>query len=345
MTDTKTVLPASTGKTIQVLAFHPIFPNTILWVHNIQEKVSAFIKRYDGKPKPSGWGNGGGGLESNELELLAKYDPEHPLFSYQLADEDKTIIACGLRELRDESGYYDINIDIPEDGQYRLLTYTYRDERGNEEHQVITLGGGLQSLSRRPIVETNEIDIVDWFDVTQSLPEQFFDQVKRPERPYWSHVRRTLLGIQQLDYRKRDEFGDRYAMLRDRVHPSWRFVFPIGKGDERFPKNGYPMPPAKWYELFEEMVKEKIEMVDRDFIFNKFSNAIIEACEREQYLDQSAVISSTPAEKVDDASVPVDDSEDAGLPVPLQVLKEENELWMRHHNEEWREWSERAYGI
>ena len=58
------------GITVQPLMLHHQIPTCIGRVHNILEKEPTTLAQYDYKPKPAGWGNGGGGLEPDDLDKL-----------------------------------------------------------------------------------------------------------------------------------------------------------------------------------------------------------------------------------------------------------------------------------
>ncbi len=333
------------SKTVQVIAFHPNSLGSILWVHNLADKKPKYIPRYYGQAKPSGWGNGGGGLEPNELELLEQREQTHPAVAktlrnskgfQRLSNHEKAIVLCGLRELADESGYSDLSIEIPpDDDQYRLLTYTFpaNPETGDEMHQVITLCGHVNSFVRGPIIEANEIDMVNWLDISLSLPFLFSDKDVWPDRPYWSHVRRVVLGIQQIDRNNNDIPPNRYSRsLENKMHPFWRLVFPVGKSDPRFPHRGYQITPLRWYELFEWMSQNQVDMVDLDFIYERFQEDIEKDCCALEPHD----VHQTAAENPESVSE---------INIPAQVIKEENELWEKEHDAQWREWAEREFGV
>ena len=326
------------GTTVQVITFHPFHPTSILLVHNMLEDAvpgMPFISMYNGKVKPAGWGNGGGGMEKDELEKLMAREPRNPILtdpSFATID-DKMVAACGLRELQDESGYRKAEIRMP-DGGVKLLEYFLPNG-----HRVVTIWGEVKSLVYEPIVEFNEVDIADWFDLSVSLPNLFRNRNKRPGLPYWSHVRRILIGISRIDghYRRN---GEPWRCVGSRIHPSWRLVFSVGAGDPRFPRRGYRIYYKDWYSLIEEMIDNKVEMLNNDAIYCRFKEKIDLAVLEEN--KETRVEATTEEEKTEPVAVSGNDDDNWGdsvseLEIPAEIAAREDE--------EWRIWMEKELGL
>lgn len=328
------------GMTVQVLALHPYQPNIIRWAHNLLEDKPSDIPRYEGKGKPSGWGNAGGGLEKRlynpilnrhfegELDYLSFRYPHHPLLmDGSLSEEDKTVLACGLREFVDETGYVDIDIITEYRNEYDrpfLLDYLYKDN----DHRVVTIWGQLRSFKVQNIVESYEIDRTDWFDTSSSLFKQFFNRLTHPDRPYWSHVRRTLLALLRINRHQRQDHDNHNDFIR-LIHPSWWTVFQVGRGDPRFPVRGYKISPADWYKLFDYAVENRIDMPDQEYIYRLFRNEIEEQkrleeleFEKEEVEEVAETIPAPDlAESVDSTS----------YPTPQEIASKEDEeycMWL-----------------
>lgn len=277
MTTEKPPAPSTLNTTVQVVARHPFWETSVLWVYNLEEKGPVpYIPKYQGKAKPAGWGNGGGGVEPDELEKLRKIDPENPIFNtHFVSEEDRIFAACGLREFKDESGYCEIDIVTwpdpanEEREQVRLLEYIDPDTG----HRIVTLWGEVRSLVKGPIYEREEIERSEWFDLQMSIAANFRDRRERPGRPYWSHIRRTAQAFARIDnyYRK---IGEPRRCVGRLIHPSWRTVFRVGRRDKRFPHVGYPISPEDWYKLAEHIIDEGIEDPDNDLIYEMFSDKI-----------------------------------------------------------------------
>ena len=342
-------------RTVQVLAFHPIDRTFTLWVHNLLEPITTYIPRYGNTTKPPGWGHGGGGQEPNEIERLRERDPLHPILANKnISEEDRAIAACGLREFRDESGYQDISIvTIPcssESGEkapatvclYSHRLYDYLEDGAKTTHEIVTLWGEVESLARRPIQEIDEVDKSEWLDISKPLSEIFRDRVSLPGFPYWSHVRRTVIGLQRIDW-WRCFFDEPERCISHLVHPSWRLVFPVGVGDPRFPKYGFRISPSQWYYLFEMMVQEQIAVVGANILYELFKEDIERVVEQEHLRDERPEVASLKTPEPTD-STDSDEGYDSplldkysGEPAPEELL--------RQQDEEYRIWMERELGI
>lgn len=319
------------GITVQVVAIHPFLATSVLWVHNLLEKNGTNIPKYRGAPKPAGWGNGGGGLEPDELEKLQKRHPGHPiLINPRLSEKEKTIAACGLRELTDESGFDDVSIVTTPHGpgnRERVSLLEYRDP--DTGHRVITVWGVVNSLTKHPLREKEEVDMSKWFDIQISLPELFSDQRETPGLPYWTHVRRTVGIISKIDQYYR-EIGEPRECIGRLIHPSWRSVFRVGRRDKRFPVEGYLIPPQKWYALMHYLIDEKREMADYDLIYERFKDDVDKKREEEAKMLEEE--NSTEV-----VSIETEGSEDrTGIKVNEEIIKQEDD--------EYRIWWERVSG-
>ncbi len=314
------------GTTVQVLAPHPDDPMGFMWVHNILEQEPSNLAQFDHKPKPPGWGNGGGGLEKDDLETLAKFVPNHRIFTdNSLSDDERLAVAGGIREFICESGYRDIDIRTDYTDIF-LYNYRYRDwvdKRGRVHlggHRKITLWGQLNSLKTHKIIEDHEIDRTAWFDLSESLFGQFFNRLERPDRPYWSHVRAVLYGMLSI-YRYTRDNTDGYVLnVPRRIHSSWRSVSQIGKGDDRFPDEGYRLSPEQWYHLFNTAVEKKMEAVSNDFLWELFGEEI--GRERSP-VDENTKEAKQPTSEVEGS----EDSD--GVPTVEEMRKQEDEEYAR----------------
>lgn len=340
------------SRTVQVLALHPLYPTWTLWVHNLPESIAVYILRYGNTVKPPGWGLAGGGQEPHEVEKLRGRDPNHPILANpHISEEDRAIAACGLREFRDESGYEDILIrTMPlhksassgPSATVRLYDYRMKDRwpDGSETtHEIVLLWGEVESLAHRPIQELDEVDKSEWFDVSRPLCEIFRDRAATPGFPYWSHVRRTIIGIQRIDWWRRF-FNEEEKSLSRLIHPSWRLVFPVGRGDDRYPRNGFRIPPAKWYYLVEMMIQEQMETVGANFIYELFREDIELAvelermCEERERPPQAKMAPETAAETEEEEVV----ADELGGETNRQTL-------LRRQDEEYRVWMERELRV
>lgn len=322
------------GITVQVLARHRDIPTSIGWAHNLLEKEPTNLARYDFKPKPAGWGNSGGGLEPTDLEKLAKLFPGHSILTGPALSEDqRIIIAGGIREFLSETGYRDFNIITDYPGVF-LDEYKYRDwvdingvvHPGG--HRKITLWGEVHNFRvyENDWIEKHEVDRTDWFDTAESLPAQFFNPLTRPDRPYWSHVRPSLIGLLRIYGYLRANSDEFVPNIPDRIHPSWWYIFKIGSGDSRFPAGGYKLSPKEWYKLFDFMVAKRLEEVDNDFLFDFFRDSLNKAIrEEEENLENQ--MSQNNSEKLTQA---VEDSEDCeGIPTVEEMRRKEDEEYAR----------------
>lgn len=274
---------SNSGITVQVLAFNPWEPDKILMVRNLPEKNAPFIHPKfcdrNGNPigKPPGWGMAGGGLEPNELELLTSADPACWILTEpDTTDEERLILACGYREFRDESGY-DLEIHRgPRDG-WAVLEQKDRDTG----HRLIVLHGRVPSLvSVRPVVEVNEIDRVDWIDIREPLSELFAGKNpkgKRPLFPYFSHLRKIQLAAKLID-----KYSESRHKILDRIHFSWRMVFPLGAGDPRFPIHGFQIPSNHFYPILDFMIQRKMETISLDWLSILYQDLLERLLEREE---------------------------------------------------------------
>lgn len=314
------------GITVQVLAFHPFTYTSILLVHNLLEAEITPIEMYGFTAKPPGWGNGGGGMEPDELERLKHRDPKNWILTDpDLTDEERMVAACGLREFVDEGGYHELSLlrSPSPRGDFSLFEQLYPGG-----HRKIILWGEVESLARRPIYEVSEIDQVEWFDLEKPLPRQFdgtgeiFLPRGRTGFPYWSHVRVNLLSIFRLD-----RYGDR-RKIAGRIHPSWYLVFPVGVGDERFPKGGHRIPPPKWYYLIEHMIREEVDELDNDVLYEFFKDDILA-----QKRSDGEEVAVSPAQ------IPEEEIE-ADEEIPEPVYEGNAVKMLQEQDSEYREWME-----
>ena len=326
------------GVTVQVLTPHPYHPTSFRWAHNVLETKPTKLKRFNNQAKPSGWGNGGGGLEKliyvpnlgrylTELQILELRHPGHRILTDRtLPKETKTILAGGLREFADETGFRDIDICTDYPGVF-LSEYVYPDwidDKGisyRGGHRKITLWGKLKSLREDSIIESNEIDKTDWFDLSESLPGQFFN--RSHERPYLSHVITTLGGMLRI-YRYEKEIADGFIPnIPKRVHPSWWYAYQIGRGDSRFPDRGYKLLPVQWYKLFKTMVDSRMEEADNDFLFKFAEKSLDKAFRREEEEFKISQTESSAAKEVKG----LEDSE--AVPTLDDMIRREDEEYAR----------------
>ena len=335
------------GLTVQVLAPHPYNPTSFLWAHNVLEKKPTRIKRYGYLPKPDGYGNAGGGLEKliyvphldmylTELQILAMRRPDHPILTDQsLSKETKIVLAGGLREFVDETGFRDIEIrtDYP---NIFLSDYVYPpwvDEKGVVHpggHRKITLWGKLTSLIEDRIIESNEIDRTDWIDLACSLPGQFFKLGDK--RPYFSHVLSTLGGVLRV-YRYEKSVSDGFVPnIPGRVHPSWWYIYQVGRGDPRFPERGYKLSPSQWYKLFGTMKTKSMEEADNDFFVRFIGQKELDEAKRreEGWFNRTQAQIETSSSQAKEVAQTVEDSEDSeGIPTLDQMIQIEDEEYGR----------------
>lgn len=327
------------GVTVQVLAQHPYCPTSIRWAHNVLEKTPTKLVRYNNQLKPDGWGNSGGGLERityvprldrflTELEILELRRPGHRILTDDLlSEETKVLLAGGLREFVDETGFRDIEIRTDYPGVF-LSDYKYPPWIAADDiiypggHRKITLWGELTSFREDPIIESNEIDKTDWFDFSSSLPGLFFN--RSPERPYWSHVRSTLSGLLKIYGHEKETKNGFVPNIPRRIHPSWWYVFQVGRGDSRFPIEGYKLSPGQWYKLFDLMVARRMEEADNDFLL-KFLGRDLDNTRRKEEMRLSSDASET-----QETTRAVEGSEDSeGIPTVEEMQRKEDEEYSR----------------
>lgn len=322
----------SKGITVQVLARHHQIPTSIGWAHNLLEKEATNLSRYDNKPKPAGWGNGGGGLEPDDLDKLEKLFPNHPILTdSSLSEDERLIIAGGIREFLSETGYRDFDIITDYPGVF-LYDYKYRDWVDAKGvlypggHRKITLWGQVNSYKvyEKDWIEKHEVDRTDWFDMADPLPAYFFNSVTHPDRPYWSHVRFSLVSLTRVYGYLRANSDHFVPNIPARIHPSWRYIFKVGRGDSRFPADGYQLSPTEWYKLFDIMVAKRLEEVDNDFLFDLFDRSLERArLKEEKQLEE-------PIEKLAETTQAVEDSEDAdGIPTLEEMRQKEDEEYAK----------------
>lgn len=277
------------GTTVQVLGMDPYSLTRFLQVHNTLETLplgAPIIAMYGMRAKPPNFGNAGGGLEPDELVHFQENEPE--LFQYYsslgtLTPAELAILGCALRESKDESGFCDLEIVLDENSKPFLLTdFYYRDTNGQgisniKGHRVVTVWGKYNSYQQRPIREKDEVDYVTWIDFSMSMAEVFKklrneleQSLMYPLYPYWSHVRRSLIGFSKIDkYHSNTE--ERPYLIGKMIHPSWRLVFKVGERDSRFPLYGYQITPEDWYHMFDIMLDKGIENLDNDVLFTEFN--------------------------------------------------------------------------
>lgn len=334
--------------TVQVLAFHPFSDTTHLLVHNLVKPEGLGIEIFGYGLKPPAWGNTGGRLEGSksEMERLKKDSPHHPILrNSNLTDFEKIVMACGRREFIDESGFYDIELQLAPMEELALYQCNY-----TSGHQKILLWGEFKSLAQRPIKERSEVDLVDWFDFAKPLARQFDglrgieSKSTRPGFPYWSHVRANILSILRID-----RAGGR-EKIGPRIHPSWFLVFSVGKNDYRFPKGGFRIPPPKWYYLIEAMIQSKLDMVDIDTLYHFFKEDIDEArIEKIKKLEQAEVEEGAPISATPDLTLHEEVTDEEELTeintslegISSRIIETEDEKFAAYARE-YQEWMEKS---
>lgn len=331
------------GVTVQVLAKHPQISTCFRWVHNLLEQEPTTLARYDYQPKPAGWGNGGGGLELDDLERLAQLFPNHPILTdSSLTEEQRLIIAGGIREFVHETGLKDLTIRTDYPGVF-LYDYKYKDWVDKNGvvypggHRKITLWGELTSFVRYPDFHTekNEVDDSAWFNLSVSLFKPFTNCFDYPDRPYWSHVRATLIGILRI-YRHLRSIDPYIEDIRDRIHQSYWSVIQVGRGDPRFPAEGYKPSPKEWYNVFDAMVKNRMEYVDTDF-FVKLLGSKLDRAKRmeEEGFESSESENRSPICEVKNTTKVIEGSEDSEGILTLEEMR-------RLEDEEYCRWLEES---
>lgn len=330
------------GITVQVLARHHQIPTSIGWAHNLLEQEPTNLTQYDNKPKPAGWGNGGGGLEPDDLDRVAKLFPNHPILTdSSLSEDQRLIIAGGIREFLSETGYRDFDIVTDYPGVF-LYDYKYRDwvdAKGvlhSGGHRKITLWGQVNSykIHDKDWIEKHEVDKTDWFDMADPLPGYFSNPLTHPDKPYWSHVRSSLICLLRIyGYLKAN--SDHFVPnIPTRIHPSWWYIFKVGKGDSRFPADGYRLSPNQWYRLFDIMVSKKMEVADNDFFFDLLGSSLSKA----KRTDEEQLTNQETTEAPQEITQVVEDSEDSdGIPTLEEMRQQEDKEYAR--------WLERELGI
>lgn len=272
-TDTSENITGKAGTTVQVLGMDPYSDTKFLQVHNTLEALVAgtpIIAMYGGRAKPPNFGNPGGGMELDELERFKNNEPEW--FKYYdslgtLSPTEMAIIGCAFRESVDESGFDDNEIVLDED-THKLIVLT--DYRYQEGHRVVTVWGKYHSYHQRPIKEVEEVDYVEWIDFSMPMVD-VYKRLRRtmggelPVYPYWSHVRRLVIGLSIIDQYRKDR-EERAYLIGRMLHSSWRTVFRV-----RFPSFGYQITPEDWYHMFDIMIEKGIEDFDEDVLLTEFN--------------------------------------------------------------------------
>jgi hypothetical protein len=322
------------GITVQILARHHQIPTSIGWAHNLLEIEPTNLARYDYRPKPAGWGNGGGGLEPDDLKNLARLFPDHPIFTdTTLTDDEKLIIAGGIREFLSETGYRDFDIITDYPGVF-LYDYKYRDWVDAKGvlypggHRKITLWGQVNSYKvyDKDWVEKHEVDKTDWFDMADPLPKYFYNPITHPDRPYWSHVRYSLISLLRIYGYQKANSDYPIPNIPTRIHPSWWYIFKVGRGDPRFPAEGYKLSPSQWYRLFDIMVAKRMEIADYDFLSDFLGDKLINARRSEEERSKDSEVQDTSQE----TTLVVEDSEDSdGIPTVEEMREKEDEEYAR----------------
>lgn len=296
------------GVTVQLVSTHPFKPTTILWVLGKLENKPSKIKAFNNQPKPPAWQNAGGGMEVDEIDRFLNRFADHKMASFAFDDRltlyDKYVIFCGLREFFDETGYHDVEV-FPYFPIYRYDrddrddNVSIYDSRLKNGHRAKTIFSHVESFETRDIVEKEEIAKAEWFDMTTPLSRLFFDRINFPLHPFFSHVRRLMITMRRAqkmasfedapDYCRRELAG-----IVDKIHPSWRLIFPIGRGVTGFPERGFRPNRDSWYKLFHKMVAEKIELPSIDMIAHFFQAEILEAKKREERRKEKGEVFAEP---------------------------------------------------
>ena len=331
-------LTGKAGTTVQVLGFAPRLFTTTLQVHHKVEALrpnDPVIAIYGPEGKPPYYGNPGGGMEPDELERFQNNEPElyeHYSSLSNMSPQDLAVIGCALRESVDESGFYDIGIMLDESSSELIKLTDYHYSNG---HRVITVWGQYNSYQSRPIREKDEIDCVAWIDFSMPMVEIF--KKLRSELsgsvvyPFWSHVRRSLIGFSRIDQYHRDRYERPYLISR-MIHPSWRLVFPVGRGDNRFPANGFQISPQDWYRMFDIMLEQGFEHVDNDLIFSSFRDKIVIQKDHEEPRLETSESTSRAATTIDDKEL-VGSEDYSGIPSSAEILQAEDEAYARWFEE------------
>lgn len=265
------------GTTVQVLSSDPYSVTKYLQVHNTLETLlpgTPIIEMYGGRVKPPGFGNPGGGMEVDELERFKNNEPE--LFKFYeslgtLSDMELAIIGCARRETIAESGFDDFEVVLDDETKKPVILNDYHYKSG---HRVVTVWGKFLTYRHGPIKEADEIDYVDWTDFSMPLLETYRRLRKNlgepPAYPYWSHIRRLCSSLPVIDRYNSDREDWSYPIGK-LIHPSWRTVFKVGRGDDRFPSGGYLISPEDWYHMFDIMLEKGIENLDNETLLDEFN--------------------------------------------------------------------------
>ncbi len=374
------------GTTVQVLGMDPHSLTKFLQVHNTLETLplgAPIIAMYGARAKPPGFGNAGGGIELDELVHFQKNEPEwfeHYSSLGTLTPTELAIIGCALRESKDESGFCDLEVVLDEDSKELILLtdFHYRDrdpEKGVSNvkgHRVVTVWGKYNSYQQRPIKEKDEVDHVEWIDFAmpmmgtyKRLRRELGESLLYPLYSYWSHVRRSLIGFSKIDnYHKNRE--ERPYLIGRMIHPSWRLVFRVGNGDNRFPTSGYQISPEDWYHMFDIMLEKGIEDLDNDVLLSEFNGKSKMKClvydsqgkpkmeerkkelnlggkialakkQQEQRMEREKGAAQVATETIPDPSDLAGSEDYTGLRSSAEILQAEDE--------EYRQWIEKELGI
>lgn len=240
--------PSADSITVQVVLLHPSSDSRVFWVLNGMEFNGTSESVYH-TAKPRGWGNPGGSIERVDM------------FNAQGAPctFEEMIIACGRREVEYETGFINFTFERYLPSQISFLRRQYAFG-----HRVLTLVAKLRDLARIPIkeVETGEIEDGQWFDLSLS-PTHVFKN--RPDPLYWSHIRRTIICLSRLA---------RQCGKYIPIHPLWKLAFPMGKGDVRFPLDGYCLSPRDWYKEFKDRIACGDDVVNLDRMYAQYRHEI-----------------------------------------------------------------------
>lgn len=296
--------------TVQVVLRHPYDDSKVFWVLNTKEP-NRMSERIYGTPKPRGWGNPGGGLERIDL-----FDAKGASCSFE-----DIILACGIRETRCETGFIDFTFERYSPSQISFLRHQYAFG-----HRVLTLVARLHTLTQICIeeVETGEIEDGQWFDLSLP-PTQLFKN--HGDIPYWSHVRRTLICLFRVARQSRKYIP---------IHTLWGLVFPVGKGDMRFPLNGYCLPPRDWYQEFKYDIACSNDSINLDRIYMKYQQEIDRI--RNHQAQNYGSTKSSP----DFSVTPEDNSHDTPTDADLHRMSERESLLTQQEEDYRRWWAEGA---
>ncbi|MDP3778551.1 MAG: NUDIX domain-containing protein [bacterium] len=223
-------LVISPSMTVHVVLMHPHNPTKIYWVLNKQEPLTAY--HFSKTPKPRGWGNPGGGLEIMDVHDLTGRE----------RSSDQMVQTCAQREVIAETGFMNFNFEYAAPLNSIFLRYTCPSG-----HQVITLAAFLQNFQQVEIEEVEEIEDGAWFDLSISPVELF---QRRPDLPYWSHVRRTIMILNRI--------AQSQGKPLPPIHPTWNMVFPSDKGNLRISFQ-HSLPSTLWYEQLKRTIRNMAE--------------------------------------------------------------------------------------